>query len=525
MTQQSEPSRLIDELLTRRGMLKASAVGGAGLLLAGSPAVASAKLLGRAAAGGNLTIGSTTDMAPSNFLRTGTNGTSASLLFDTLANVKPGTTKLVPAVASSWEWNKPGTELTIKLRDDVRYHTGRKLTPEDVIFSFETTKNPLYQAQIGPTVELVKSFKVTGKHELRVTLERSMPEFEAALALVPMIDQKTVSGLFDATQVVGTGPFKFDSWQPQNNFTVSRNPHYWQKGAPVLSGVTVNFYSSATALVNALRAGEISMAYNLVPSQVQLLVQGGQFAANTSNPAFAEYYLGVNVKAAPFDDVRVRQAVAYSLDRARILQEAFSGFGKQTCLPWAATLPGIPDSYANFYGYEPAKAKQLLKEAGLNKPTVTITTGAGNTTTAAILNVVEYNLSQSGFNVNSQSVAATTFQADIAQANIPGLWINNVGQTYLDIPTVLLGNAPFEIGANTSNVTDPRYKQLADAVVFAKTTAQQAKANKALSQYVLNQAWHITFAQAPITSAIVKSLTGVSSTGQSALSLTSAKLS
>jgi peptide/nickel transport system substrate-binding protein len=523
MTEQFENGPLIHEPVTRRAALKGAALGGAGLLLASSPAAARATILGHSASGGTAVIGTTADFAPSTVIRNGTNLSTVALIFDTLANVDPKSHKLTPAVASSWKWNKAATEVTIDLRSDVYYHSGRKLTPEDVIFSFQTAINPQYQAQVAPTVGLVKRFQVTGKHQLKIYLKRPDSAFDLTFVYIPLIDKKTAAGLFTGQQVIGTGPFKFVSWTPLNNFQATRNPKYWQKGYPKLSGVTVDYYSSATALTSALQGGQVDLAVNLVPAQAKLLSGNGNLQVVSPNGWFSDYYVGVNTQAAPFTDVRVRQAVAYALDRNRIMQEALAGYGTETCVPWSAKLPGIPASYQHYYSYQPAKAAQLLKEAGAGKPTVTIMTPAGNAVTAAILNVVEYNLTQAGFNVNSQSIQATTFQTYLVQAKIPGLWINTVGQVSDNpIGTYLLGNAPLEVGANTSNWNDPKYKTLADNVVFARTLAQQKKANQALTLYMLQTAWHITVGQAPAVNLASKSLNGVIDSGQLALSMTKA---
>lgn len=523
MTEQFENVRLIDEPVTRRSVLKGAALGGAGLLLASSPAYARAAILGRAAAGGTAVIGTTADFAPSTIIRNGTNLSTVALIFDTLASVDPKTHKLIPAVATSWEWNKAATVLTVNLRSDVYYHSGRKLTPEDVIFSLQQTLNPTYQAQVEPTVALVEKFQVTGKHQLKIHLKRPDSAFLMTFVFVPLIDKQTAGELFTGQKVIGTGPFKFVSWTPLNNFQATRNGKYWQKGYPKLSGVTVNYYSSATALTSALQGGQVDLAVNLVPAQAKLLAANPNLQINDPTAYFSDYYVGVNTQAAPFTDQRVRQAVAYALDRNRINQEAFAGYGTETCIPWSSKLPGIPASYQHYYSYQPAKAQQLLKEAGVSKPTVTIMTPAGNAVTAAILNVVEYNLSQAGFNVNSQAIQATTFQTYLTASKIPGLWVNSVGQVADNpIGTYLLGNAPLEVGSNTSNWNDPRYKTLADAVIFARTLAQQKKANKALTLYMLETAWHLPVGQAGTVSLASKALNGVIGSGMIGLSLTSA---
>lgn len=514
--------------LTRRSLLKGAALGGGGLLFASALSACSAAHSAATHSGSgqsasrDLMMGTTTDLVPANFLRTNSNPLLFSLVWDTPAVLDSTTLTAKPSVATGWHWNAARTTLSIDLRDDVRYHTGRLLEPADVVFSLKEVKDPTYVAQVQPTVDLVEQFKVTGKHSLQLTLAKPMSAFEMVLVLTPLLDRETAAQLFTAKKVIGTGPFVFESWTPGSRFSFKRNPHYWQSGVPHLDSVTANVYSAETALANALQTSEIQLAYALTPADAGRLTTGGSFQAISSKPAYQEWYVGANVKHAPFDNLKVRQAVAYALDRERIVKQSFSGYGSVTCLPWSQ-LPGIPSSYADYYSYDPAKAKSLLAESGVKNPQVTILTAAGSSIASAILDIVQYNLKAAGFDARSQVVSQTDFTTDLTNATVPGLWINQVGLTYLELGTVLLGNAPFKVGKNTSNVTDAQYTKLADAVVFARSSADAAKANRALSQYVLDQAWHLTVGHTPVITAAAKNLSGAISDGQNSLSLTEAR--
>lgn len=511
--------------LSRRTLLGMSAAGGMALLLSACQSAVSASANGSGKSSTtSLTIGSTTDFAPSNILRTGTNTTTQSLIFDTLAGVDPNTLQPTPSIATSWTWNADKTELTVNLRDDVYYHSGRKLGPEDAIFSIKSEQAPVSGAQIGATALLIDSMQVTGPNQFKLTLKKPVSSFLNLLILTPLIDSKTFSGLYTGKSVIGTGPFVFKSWTPGTQISLARNPHYWQKGLPYADAVTVRVFSSEQALVAAARTNEVDVAWSLVPSDAALLTQGGKLASHTTGEAFAEWYVGVNVKTKPFDNLLVRQAIAYALDRDRITQQAFAGFGTATCVPWSTSLPGLSSSYNTYYSYDPAKAKALLKQAGALGASAPIAVGAGNEVAAAISNIVEYNLSQAGFAPKLSQVPATTYQTQLQKASIDGLWINNVGQSYLSAGTVLLGNAPLKVTGNTSNVTAPEYVELADNLIYASSDAQIASANQALTKYLLDQAWHITVGRAPGVAVTPTGFTGWETSGTSGIVLTSAKL-
>ena len=529
------PLTLTDsDLISRRSMLKGSALGTAALILAGCSSAAkhsSGGSTGTSGSGGSssggsssLTVGTTTDLAPTTLLRAGTDSTSASLIFDTLAVLDPSSFTAKPSVASSWSWNGDKTVLTVDLRDDVKYHTGRTFGPKDVVYSVKAVQDPTAGAQIGGIATLIKSVAASGAHQVKFTLERPISSFTDLLVMMPLVDSETYKQATTGKKIVGTGPFIFESWTPGTAITFKGNAGYWG-GRPALSDVRVRVFASEQALVSAMRTNEVDLAWNLVPSDAALLAKGGSFPSFTTGAEFSEWYVGANVTAAPFTDIKIRQAVAYALDRDRIAKQAFAGLGTASCLPWRPSTPGLTAADANHHTYDPTKAKQLFKEGGAPSDTVPILISAGNVVGEAIGNIVQFNLSAAGFKVKVSDVQATQYQTDLEDAKIPGLFVSSVGQVDLSVGTVLLGNAPFKVSGNTSAVTAPQYKQLADKLIYASSDAEAAKATQAVTQYILEQAWHLTVGHVPTVSAHTPKLTGLSNTAALNLDLAGARLS
>ena len=517
--------------ITRRRMLGGSAARSARLLAGCSSAAKSSGSGGSGGSGGGgggaktLNVGTISDFAPTTILRAGTNESTVALVFDTLAVLDPQTMARKPSVASSWSWNSDQTELTVNLRDDVRYHTGRLLAPKDVVFSVKAVTDPAAGAQIGGTTAHITHLAVTGAHQLKFTLAKPIPSFLDVLVMMPLVDSETYKHLASGKKVVGTGPFVFQSWTPGTSISFTRNPHYWRSGLPRLDAVKQRIFSSEQALVAALRANELDLAFNLVPRDAGLLAKGNAFPTVTSGKFFSEYYIGANVKAAPFDDIRARQAVAYALDRERIVKQAFAGFGQASCLPWSPTTPGLDPADATYYSYDPAKAKALFKQAGSPSHTIPLVVAAGNPVSAAILNIVQYNLTSVGFKVKATEAQSTDFQTELEDAKIPGLWSAPVAQVDLDIASVLLGNAPFKVTGNTSAVTAAEYATLSNNLIYASSPSAVKAATQAITKYILQQAWHLTIGHVPLTSAASSKLSGSSSTAGLALDLSQAKLS
>jgi peptide/nickel transport system substrate-binding protein len=521
---------LSKDLLTRRSMIQASA-GAMAVFLAGCSSAAHSNSGGPSASagasgssGGSLTVGTVTDFAPTTILRAGTNETALALVYDTMAVIDPTTLTTQPSVATSWSWNADKTVLTVNLRDDVRYQSGRLLAPEDVIFSVKAEQATTSGAQIGGMATHIKKMAKTGAHQITFTLERPISAFVDLLVMTPLIDSETYKEVATAKKVIGTGPFIFEKWTPGNSIQYKRNPHYWQTGKPYLDAVKVRIFGSEQALVAALRANEIDLAFNLVPSDATLLAKSKFPSVSTGAKLFNEWYVGANVKVAPLNDLKVRQAIAYALDRPRIVKQAFSTFGAVSDVPWSTALQGLSAAESTHYTYDLAKAKALFKAAGAPSQTIPVMIASGSTIAEAILNIVQYNLTAVGFKVKAEQVQTTQYQTLLEDAKMPGLWINSVGQVDLAIPAVLLGNAPFKITENTSNVTDAQYIKLANDLIYSSTAAQTASATKALTDYVVDQAWHMTVGHVPLVSASTPKVSGVGTTAGFALTLTDAKL-
>ena len=462
------------------------------------------------------------DLVPDDFLGAGANTPVQSLVFDTLA-VLGSDLQARPSVATAWHYNGDRTELTVDLRDDVRYHTGRRLTPRDVIFSIDAVRKPDSNAQIGGMATHIRSTRQTGAHQLKITLEKPISSFTDLLVMMPLVDSESFSKLLTAKRVVGTGPFVFGTWTPGTSVSLTRNARYWG-ATPHLAGVRVRIFGSEQAMVAAMRADELDLAWDLIPSDAALLAKDGQFPSVSTSPFFAEWYLGANVKVAPLDDLTVRQAIAHALDRERIVRQAFASFGTATSLPWRPNAPGLTAADGTYYTYDPARAKALFERAGSPSTAIPIVVAAGNPITQAITDVAQYNLTAAGFQVKIQQVATAQFNTLLGAAKIPGLWINSVGQCDLSIATVLLGNAPFKVTGNTSNVTASQYVSLADRVIGAASAGEIATAQQALTRYILEQAWHMTIGHVPYVSARRPQLSGVSATAGLAVDLSHAKL-
>lgn len=260
---------------------------------------------GSGSRGSSVTVGIPSDVVPSNLLRSiAVNFPVHALVFDTLVALDDQSRQVVPRVAQSWSWNADSTVLTMTLRSDVKFHTGRALGPQDVLFAIKKIQEPSIGAQIKPVADYITNAAQTGPHEVTFTLKSPLSDFLDMFLMLPLIDEKTYSGLASGTKVVGTGPFTWDSWTPGTQLQLSRNSHYWQAGEPFLDAVTLKVYRQSQALLAALQSAEIDMSYMMLPRDAATFAHKPGYTTITTSPTFSDWYLGINVSAKPFTDVR-----------------------------------------------------------------------------------------------------------------------------------------------------------------------------------------------------------------------------
>ena len=267
-----------------------------------------------------------------------------------------------PWLAESWEAAEDGLSITLKMREGIKFHNGREVTADDVIWSVDLARN----AELGH--HLSDRFQTaTGARRSTTTPSRSTTASVllrnwtvlARLYLFPQEAAETID-----TVPVGTGPFQFVEWIPGDSLTVERFEDYWIEGQPLLDRVVVKPIPDAQARLVNLRSESIDLLY-YVPliDREALSTEEGMVVGNAPE-GFSFYAFIMNINRPPFDNVLVRQAFQYAINRQEIADTAFHGQSKTLLIPYAETSWAYPEDLADYYTYDPEKAKALLAEAG-----------------------------------------------------------------------------------------------------------------------------------------------------------------
>ncbi|MDP9393623.1 MAG: ABC transporter substrate-binding protein [Actinomycetota bacterium] len=286
-------------------------------------------------------------------------------VYDTL--VQPNEKlEMEPALAESWKTSKDGRTWTFALRDGVKFHNGNAFTADDVVYSYRRIIDE--KLANAYRFEAVKGIKAQGDDTVVITLSRAAPnllEMIGAFKGMAILDKDSAKTDL-RREANGTGPFKLESYRAGDSVELVSNGGYWG-GAPKLEGVTFRFLPEAATALTNLQSGDVHWTDNVPPQQISSLkgnadVQIGQVPSNDY------WYFAANQARKPFNDVRVRQALAYAIDRESITEAA--KFGAAT-----ANQTAIPESSTYYHDYapyrhDPAKAKELLQQAGVGSLTV-----------------------------------------------------------------------------------------------------------------------------------------------------------
>lgn len=277
---------------------------------------------------------------------------------------------IVPALATSWEVADDGAVWTFELRDDVVFHNGRPMTADDVVYTFERLLDP--ETGSGNAYKVVgsPSIEALAPHTVQFTLSEPSGIFLGRLAMdksLGIIARESVEDGSINTTPIGTGPFEITEYLPGTSLLLERNDAYWKTGAdgaplPYLDAVEVRIVGEGSQRRTGLVTGDLDWAFSIpLQSVAELEARDDVIVDSTASPAY--YYMGVNTLREPLDDVRVRQAISYALDRGNITEAATFGTGVPTQDP-------IPSVSAWAYDYAPydqdlEKARDLLAEAGV----------------------------------------------------------------------------------------------------------------------------------------------------------------
>jgi peptide/nickel transport system substrate-binding protein len=340
---------------------------------------------------------------------------AGGLLYDNLVAVDADN-QPIPALAESWHADSTLTRWVFDLRKGVEFHDGRPFTSADAEFTVSRVLDPklgsgataLFAGILKP-----EGIRQNGAHQIEFTLQRPNAFLPVLLSTYFMRVLPAGITLAETNKGIGTGAFKLDSFQPGTEMQVSRNPHYWKDGKPYLDGINVSIVFDPTTKLESVLTGNADVGDAIEYSALPLVQSSPNAqlikAAGANFGTFSLYQ-----KKSPGNDLIVRQAIKYGLDRQKILETVYFGAGAVSAdVSIPPTDPYYPHDVKPF-PHDPEQAKALLKKAGYpNGLTLTLYASSASPGMADSAVALQQILQPAGINLGVQMLPNGTYYSTV----------------------------------------------------------------------------------------------------------------
>lgn len=318
--------------------------------------------------------------------------------------------QIVPAVAESWAFSPDGQQLTFSLDPNATFHDGSSVTSADVKASFERILNEDTGAVARANFLSIESIETPDDKTVVFNLSQpdtpmltAMTDVNAAVVPASEIAAGTIG-----TQTIGSGPFKLDSWDPNSRASLSANAA-WAGGKPGIDGIDISVLPDETAILAAMRTGQIDFALLNDPLVATLVPREADLQLNRE-PVLSYHVLQLNPSREPLTELGVRQAISCAIDRQAVLDTASLGEGRVT---GPLTIPAYASDTGDLFCYQQdvEKARQLLADAGYpNGFSATVIAATGEPPTAASeAQVIQAQLAEIGIDLDIEMMELNVY--------------------------------------------------------------------------------------------------------------------
>ena len=412
--------------------------------------------------GGTLKVAAPSDIVPTNLLtNTATMPALVGLVYETLVRYPIDRLEPAPLRATSWQLAPDGLSLALTLRDDVVFHSGRPFTSADVEFSLRTYADPAWSAQLKSTAAAITRYDTGDPHRIVLTFAHPLGNIFDLLTTAPMLDRDTLADIPAGDTFIGTGPFRLTERVPNSRLVFERNDRYWLPDRPYLDAVQLSVIPDSQALLNALRSGQVGLAHGLNSRDIENLAKRPGFTSITYDGAELQVYVGVAVNNPALSDVRLRQAIAYAIDRDRIITEIFRGAGYPLNIPWPRSSPAYDEVRNTRYARDVDRSRALVEQVGAPSQ-IPLSYNASLPVYAATAQIVQANLAEVGIEVTLDPTDDATFVKKLIGGQFPGLWVTDHSWAQFVPSTLTVSAYPFNARKNASHYESPDYVRASD---------------------------------------------------------------
>lgn len=407
--------------------------------------------------------------------------------------------KVIPVLAEEYSANEDATEFTFKLRQNVKFHDGTPFNAEAVKINFDRLADPNSGLKRHSLYSLIKSTEVISEYEVKFTLSEPfgamINTFAHPAGLIHSPKALEEFGNEVARNPVGTGPFKFVEWKPSEGLKIIKNEDYWQEGLPKVDSITFKPVSENGSRIAMLQTGEADFIYP-VPTEQADSIAGKNGIEVESKPSIIVRYMSMNTLKAPYNDIRVRQALNYAINKEAFIKVVMNGYGSELD---SIIAPDV-QYYAKQdpYAFDVEKAKGLLKEAGYENGFKAKLWGGNSSSAVKAMEFLQQQLAQVNVQVEVVPMESGTLSekiwsvqnADDAELELYyGGWSPSTGDADWGIRPLLGGEDAFPPNSyNVSYYNNTNVNALIQAALKTADTEKRGQAYEEVQKTVWQDA-------------------------------------
>jgi ABC-type transport system substrate-binding protein len=396
---------------------------------------------------------------------------------------------LKPGLAERWDTSADGRTWTFTLRKGVKFHDGTPLTAHTVKASLDRVMDPSLKLRQAGKYQGVTSVEASDDVTLKLVTEKPLGSLPGNLTHQSGGSIQNAAAAAQKKFGVGSGPFKLVEYVPDDRLVLDANKDYWG-GLPGVDRLVFRIIPEARTRLSMLQAGEVQVIYNVAPNEIPGLRSDPRYHVEVP-PSSGWRIYGFNTQKKPFDDVRVRQALNYAVDKETIVRDILKGVGHVADSPFG---PGMFSYVPTFtYAYDPEKAKQLLSAAGLAsgfKTSLLISPGEIISATEVATAVQAY-LQQVGVQAEIKSLEQAVWLSELTKPmdqNTVEMFEYQYGGADPDALRLNLHSAEWPPKRNAAFYKNPKLDSLFDEAATTADQAKRAEVYKQVQQMVMDDA-------------------------------------
>lgn len=419
-------------------------------------------------------------------------------LWSTLAHYD---TKMVlqPELAEKWDFAADGKSVTFKLRQGVKFHSGREFTSDDVKASAQFAVSVEGAAYLRVMFESIKQVETPDKYTAVLRFDSPNPAVYDIVDTLYIIDKETIENR--GSRAVGTGPFTLAAFVPNDRVEMVPFKDYWEKGKPYVDKCVLRPVPDSAGRAITLEAGAVDCIFQ--PSFVdvpRLKAAGGKYVLDPGASGSIITNFGLNCKLDPFTNKKVRQAMAWSIDGARFCRSILQGLVEPSHMIWSRSSWAYFKDLEGRLGYDLDKARALLKDAGMERgfDTEILCASANIYGHGALAEMLQADLRQIGVNAKVLDVETVVREARQAKGDIVTI-VHAYGRANRDPGTTLTAAKAWftEAEKGWTHFESPEYERLRQECQSTIDREKRTAILRRIQELVLDECFTIPIAESP----------------------------